>query len=165
MSIRFFDKITKKTVVVPFDDELKEKLAEYASFYPYPIIIQHDGHFTILHLDPNGNDRGTVQSNIFIRLDKKRIDNVIDYSTTTKRSKKTTKRSKKTTKRSKKTTKRSKKTTKRSKKTAKKSKKTTKRSKKTAKKSKNEININLINEKKDNLKALKKLSGFGLDDL
>jgi hypothetical protein len=69
--IYFYDKISKKNVSFSLSDELKAKILDSAgNFFPYPIIISHDGHYTILHMDQDFKDRGTVQTKIFIELEK-----------------------------------------------------------------------------------------------
>lgn len=68
--IYFYDKISKKNVSFTLSDELKNKIFDAAgNFFPYPIILSHDGHYTILHMDQDFKDRGTVQTKIFIDLD------------------------------------------------------------------------------------------------
>jgi hypothetical protein len=69
-SVLFYDKISKKNVSIVLNDELRDKIFEAAgNFFPYPIIISHDGHYTILHLDQDFKDRGTLHTKIFIDLE------------------------------------------------------------------------------------------------
>jgi len=99
-SIIFFDKIKNKKITIFFNEDLKRRLEECATSYPYPVIVQHDGHFSVVYLDKDGKERGTFDSNLLIRLDRKRINNVIDNVKTSsnlltkKVSKKSTKKSK-----------------------------------------------------------------------
>ncbi|MBD3350557.1 MAG: hypothetical protein GF364_03625 [Candidatus Lokiarchaeota archaeon] len=75
-NVRFYDKISKKTVILPLPEKFKESvMAAAGDFFPYPVIISHDGHYTIIHLDPDFNDRGTVQTKILVNLDDKPIGN------------------------------------------------------------------------------------------
>ena len=69
-NVRFFDKISKKNINVKLSEEFKQQVLDAAGdFFPYPVIIKHEDHYTILHLDRDFNDRGTVQTEVLLDLD------------------------------------------------------------------------------------------------
>ncbi|MHA1819861.1 MAG: hypothetical protein ACTSU2_02565 [Promethearchaeota archaeon] len=67
--LRFYDRISKKSIGLKLTDEFKEELIRIANGqFPYPVIIDHGDHYSILHLDQNFNNRGTVQTKIYLDM-------------------------------------------------------------------------------------------------
>ena len=68
--VRWFCQECKKSLSFEITEEFKKKLTKIAGdFYPYPVIVAHNGHYTILHLDKQFQDRGSVVSKLLIKLD------------------------------------------------------------------------------------------------
>ena len=62
----------KKVLAFELTKEFKENFFKAAGdFFPYPVIVAHENHFTIIHLDKQFQDRGTITSKIFVDLNKK----------------------------------------------------------------------------------------------
>jgi len=64
--LRWYCKICKKNIVFEITDEFREQIKKEATFFPFPVIFQHsETCYTILHLDPDLNDRGTINTRVF----------------------------------------------------------------------------------------------------
>ncbi|MCP4763480.1 MAG: hypothetical protein GY870_17030 [archaeon] len=69
---RWYCKLCKKSVMYEYTEEFKEDLIKKAKgMFPYPIILKHNNHFSIVQLDKQMRDRGTLGTEILINLDKK----------------------------------------------------------------------------------------------
>jgi len=74
--VRWFCPECKKSLSFELTTEFKKKFTKTAGdFYPYPVIVAHDDHYNIIHLDKQFQDRGSVVSKLFINLNetKKKI--------------------------------------------------------------------------------------------
>jgi hypothetical protein len=70
--VRWFCPECKKSLSFELTEEFKKKFTEIAgNFYPYPMIIAHKDHYTIIHLDKQFQDRGSIVTKIFMNLTEK----------------------------------------------------------------------------------------------
>ncbi len=49
------------------DEEFQKKFKEKATYYPYPILFPHKGHWAVIYLDGDFQDRGTIISEIIYK--------------------------------------------------------------------------------------------------
>lgn len=62
----------KKVLTFELTNEFEKKFFEAAGdCFPYPVIVAHENHYTIVHLDKQFQDRGTILSKIYVDLNKK----------------------------------------------------------------------------------------------
>lgn len=67
--LRWYCNECKKQLEVKLTTEFKDKFLKVADFFPYPIIFAHENHFSILHVDSNFKDRGSVVSKFLVNLE------------------------------------------------------------------------------------------------
>ena len=69
--VRWYCNGCKKVLSFEITQEFKDNFLKVAGdFFPYPIIVAHENHYTIIHLDKQFQDRGTITTKIFVDLDR-----------------------------------------------------------------------------------------------
>ncbi|MHA1728125.1 MAG: hypothetical protein ACTSWY_05285 [Promethearchaeota archaeon] len=67
--VRWYCKKCKQNLKFNFSEELKKKFLKAANnIFPYPVVIAHRDHYSIIHLDSNFQVRDSLITEIFLDL-------------------------------------------------------------------------------------------------